>query len=191
MTALALPSAARLRVVLLLGGFGLAVVVRLLVGGPGPAGSPLAGLIFAALLLGLAWAAGTRLPLSGRALGWGGVGVVVLCLPVALLRAGQPLHDASGFGRWAVVVGVVAAAEEVFLRGAMYDAVRAAADERAAVVVAAAAFALLHVPLYGWHVLPLDLVVGLVLGELRRASGTPAAPAVTHVGADLVAWFLR
>jgi len=60
-----------------------------------------------------------------------------------------------------------------------------------AIVVGAVCFALLHVPLYGWHVLPLDLAVGLVLGGLRQATGTPAAPAVTHVGADLVGWFLR
>ena len=54
----------------------------------------------------------------------------------------------------------------------------------------AVCFALLHVPLYGWHVVPLDLAVGLVLGGLRHGTGTAAAPAVTHVGADLVGWFL-
>ena len=57
--------------------------------------------------------------------------------------------------------------------------------------VAAVAFALLHVPLYGWSVLPLDLAVGVVLGLLRSWSGTAAAPAVTHVVADLVGWFVR
>jgi membrane protease YdiL (CAAX protease family) len=148
-------------------------------------------LLFAALLLAMAVAARTAVPLPPSALGWGVLGVVVLCLPVALLRLGQPLHDGVGFGGWAAVVAVVAAAEEVFLRGTLYDAVRAAVDERAAIVVGAIAFAALHVPLYGWHVVPLDLVVGLVLGELRRVSGTPAAPVLTHVGADLAAWFLR
>ncbi|MCU1587768.1 MAG: hypothetical protein JWN31_1261, partial [Frankiales bacterium] len=39
--------------------------------------------------------------------------------------------------------------------------------------------------------LPLDLAVGLVLGGLRQQTGTPAAPAVTHVGADFAGWFLR
>jgi hypothetical protein len=38
---------------------------------------------------------------------------------------------------------------------------------------------------------PLDLAVGVVLGGLRLEAGTAAAPAVTHVGADLVGWFLR
>jgi membrane protease YdiL (CAAX protease family) len=90
-----------------------------------------------------------------------------------------------------VVVSFVALAEELFLRGTLYDAVRARAGDDAAIGVAAVVFALLHVPLYGWHVVPLDLAVGVLLGELRRVSGTPAAPAVTHVGADLAAWFLR
>jgi membrane protease YdiL (CAAX protease family) len=176
---------------LLLVGFAAAVAVRVAVGGPGPAQSPRAGLVFAAVLLAMAIAARTRVPVTTRALGLGAAGAVVLCLPVALLRIGEPLHAAAGFGQWAVVVAVVATAEEVFLRGTLYDAVRAAVDERAAIAVGAVAFALLHVPLYGWHVVPLDLAVGLILGELRRVTGTAAAPTVTHVGADLVAWFLR
>ena len=69
----------------------------------------------------------------------------------------------------ALVVAVVATAEEVFLRGALYDAVRNALDDRAAIVVGAVAFAALHVPLYGWRVVPLDLAVGLVVGLLALA----------------------
>ncbi|MBK5306243.1 MAG: CPBP family intramembrane metalloprotease [Frankiaceae bacterium] len=176
---------------MLLVGFAMAVGVRLAVAGPGPARSPGGGLVFAALLLAMAVAARTRVPVSARACLAGLAGVVVLCAPVALLRLGSPLHDAGGFASWAVVVAVVAAAEEVFLRGTLYDALRDAFDERAAIVVGAVAFAGLHVPLYGWHVVPLDVVVGLVLGELRRTTGTAAAPAVAHVGADFGAWFLR
>ena len=86
---------------------------------------------------------------------------------------------------------VVAIAEEWFLRGALYDAVSRVAGDNVAIGVGALAFGLLHLPLYGWGAVPLDLAVGVLLGELRRVSGTPAAPAVTHVGADLVAWFLR
>jgi membrane protease YdiL (CAAX protease family) len=183
--------AARVRSAVLLGAFAVAVAVRLAIGGPGPAQSPGAGLVFAGLLLALSLAVGTRVPVSLRAVAIGIAGAALLCVPVAILRWDRPLHDANGFASWALVVTVVAVAEEVFLRGALYDAVRETADERAAIIVAAVAFALLHLPLYGWHVVPLDFVVGLVLGELRRASGTAAAPAVTHVGADLVAWFLR
>ena len=36
-----------------------------------------------------------------------------------------------------------------------------------------------------------DLAVGVVLGGLRQLSGTPAAPAVAHVSADMAGWFLR
>ena len=178
-------------VALLTAGFALAVIVRLAVGGPGPGRSPVAGLIFAALLVAMTVAARTRVALTAVAVGGGLAGAVLLAAPVAVLRLGSPLHDAHGFLSWAAVVAVVATAEELFLRGALYDAVRAALDARAAIVVGAVAFAALHVPLYGWHVVPLDLAVGLVLGELRRASGTPAAPAVAHVGADLAAWWLR
>jgi membrane protease YdiL (CAAX protease family) len=176
---------------LLLTGFAVAVLVRLAVAGPGPARSPSAGLLFAGLLLAMAVAAGTRVPLSGRAIVYGLAGVVVLCAPVALLRLGLAVHDMEGIAPWALVVALVATAEEVFLRGTLYDAVRDATGDTTAILVAAVAFAALHVPLYGWHVVPLDLVVGVVLGELRRVSGTAAAPAVTHVGADIAGWFLR
>jgi hypothetical protein len=185
-SALALPRSSMTG--LLLAGFSGAITVRLALGGPGPAQSPEAGLVFAGLLLALGWAAGTRLPMTTKAVAQGLGGAVLLSLPVALLHLGTPLPTAAGFLDWLPVVAVVATAEEVFLRGALYDAV---ADKRLAIALGAAAFALLHVPLYGWHVVPLDLVVGLVLGELRRSSGTATAPAVAHVAADAAAWFLR
>jgi membrane protease YdiL (CAAX protease family) len=190
-TVVVAPAAPRLRSALLLSGFALCVVVRLLVGGQGPARSPFAGLVFAALLVALAAAAGTRVPLSLRAGTIGGAAGVLLCVPVALSRIGLPLHAAHGFATWAAAVAVVAVAEEVFLRGTLYDAVADGFGASAAIVVGAVAFALLHVPLYGWHVVPLDLVVGVVLGELRRSAGTAAAPAAAHTTADLLAWFLR
>jgi membrane protease YdiL (CAAX protease family) len=196
MTTLEAPPAATARAGLLLAGllicgFGLCVGVRLLIGGPGPARSPAAGLVFAALLLAFAAAAATRVPVSMRAVGAGLAGGLLLCLPVVVSRIGLPLHSADGFASWAAVVTIVATAEEIFLRGTLYDAVSQVAGVPAAIGVGAMAFALLHVPLYGWHVVPLDLVVGVVLGEIRRSSGTAAAPAVAHVSADLFGWFLR
>ena len=176
---------------LLLAGFAAAVAVRVGVGGPGVAQDPVAGLVFAGCLLALAAAARTRVPVSAPALLLGVAGAALVCLPVLPGRVGRPFHPADGFLAWAAVVAVVAVAEEVFLRGALYAAVDRASNELVAVVVAAVAFALLHVPLYGWHVLPLDLAVGVVFGELRRRSGTPAAPAVAHVLADFAGWFLR
>lgn len=179
-----------MRALALLAGLVVAVGLRVLVGGEDVARSISAGLVFAACLLVLCVAAGTRAPLTRRALGLGLLGTVVVCLPVGLghLWALRPLHGTAGFVPWALAVVVVAGVEELFLRGALFDAI---ARPWVAVGVSAVAFALLHLPMYGWEALPLDLAVGLVLGGLRVEAGTPAAPAVTHVGADLVGWFLR
>lgn len=182
-----------MRALALLVAFAVSLGLRVLVGGDAVAQSLTAGLVFAVCLLVVAAAARTRFPLSCRAFGLGLAGAALVCAPVGLqhLVSVKPLHGTQGFAAWALVVFVVATAEEVFLRGALYDAVTEVRGEGLAIIVGAVAFALLHVPLYGWHVVPLDLAVGLVLGGLRRESGTPFAPAVTHVGADLVGWFLR
>jgi membrane protease YdiL (CAAX protease family) len=178
------------RLAALLAGFGLAVVLRVVVGSPYPARSAGAGLLFAALLLVGAAAVRTRVPVDRRAVAYGLAGVALLCLPVLVGWTPRRVPP-DGFLRWAVVVAVVAGAEEVFLRGALYDEVERQAGATAAVVVGAFAFGLLHLPLYGLRSVPLDVAVGVLLGELRRVTGTPAAPALTHVGADLAAWFLR
>ncbi len=179
------------RLALLLLGFGVALGLRVLAGGGDVARSLSAGLLFAGCLLVLALAAGTRVPLSRRALLIGLAGLLLVCAPVAVetLVTVRPLRGTQGFLPWAAVVTVVAGAEEVFLRGTLYDAtIRWGAP--VAIGVGAVLFALLHVPLYGWHVVPLDLAVGIVLGGLRHGAGTPFAPAVTHVGADYVGWFV-
>ena len=182
-----------LGVLVLLGCFAVSLALRVVVGGPGVAQSSVAGLLFAGCLLAVSAAAGTRVPVRPGALLAGLAGAAVVCAPVALgqLAGLRPLHDAAGFWSWAAVVTVVATAEEVFLRGTLHDAAEALAGPAAAVTLGAVAFALLHVPLYGWHVLPLDLAVGVLLGGLRVSAGSAAAPAVTHVLADLAGWFLR
>ncbi|HUR14918.1 MAG TPA: CPBP family intramembrane glutamic endopeptidase [Mycobacteriales bacterium] len=179
-----------MRAVALLAGLAVAVGMRVVVGDHDVARSIPAGLVFAACLLVLSLAARTRVPVTRRAVVLGLVGVVVVCLPVGLghLLALRPLHATDGFLPWALAVIVVAGAEEVFLRGTLFEALR---TPWVAVLVSAVAFALLHVPLYGWQAVPLDLAVGVVLGGLRLEAGTAAAPAVTHIGADLVGWFLR
>lgn len=179
-----------MRAAALLAGLAVAVGLRVVVGGGDVARSVPAGLVFAGCLLALSLAARTRVTVTRRAVALGLVGVLVVCLPVGLAQALalRPLHDATGFAPWALAVVVVAGAEEVFLRGALFDAVP---RPWAAVAVGAVAFALLHVPMYGWGAVPLDLAVGTVLGGLRLEAGSVAAPAVTHVGADLVGWFLR
>ena len=57
-------------------------------------------------------------------------------------------------------------------------------------MVTSVAFALMHVPVYGWHVVPLDLAVGVVLGGLRLATRSVAAPAAAHAVADLATWWI-
>lgn len=177
----------------LLTAFAVAVALRVAVGGVAVAQSASAGWLFASVLLLLSLAAGTRVEVTMRAVVLGFVGVAVVCAPVVLhqVLSARPLHTTGGFTSWAGVVVVVATAEEIFLRGAIFDAVTDLAGTAAAISVGAVCFAALHVPLYGWHVLPLDLAVGVVLGGLRQVSGTPVAPAVAHVGADLAGWFLR
>lgn len=177
--------------VALLTAFTGAVAVRVAVAGPAGAASIRAGLVFAALLAAVTVTCRIHVGTSIRAVALGLAGVVVLVVPVLLT------HDHLGSARpggsyatWAVATTAVATAEEAFLRGALYDAVRRARGVDAAVVVAAAAFAALHVPLYGWKAVPLDFAVGLLLGGLRVVSGSWTAPAIAHVGADLVGWWL-
>ncbi len=84
----------------------------------------------------------------------------------------------------------MAIGEEAILRGALFDAIDEAGGLLAAVVLTSVAFALIHVPLYGWHVVPLDLGVGVWFAGLRLVSGRVAAPAIAHALADLATWWL-
>jgi membrane protease YdiL (CAAX protease family) len=175
---------------------GAALALRLLVAGPAGAASEPGAALFAVLLLGAAAKAGWRpggIRLSGLTLGvLGAVGLVAG--PVVLRFAGPPhpaLHmAAASLPLWAVIVTGVALGEELLLRGALFAAIDEAVGVKTALVVTTVVFALVHVPLYGMHALPLDLAVGLWLGGLRVASGDVAAPATAHVVADLAGWWL-
>ena len=167
-----------------------AVALRVAVAGPAGATSIRAGLVFAAVLGSVAVISRVGVTVTPRGAVLGLAGVVVLVLPVLLVNDIGSARPSGGYAGWAVATSVVATAEEAFLRGALYDAVRRARGVDAAVVVGALAFAALHVPLYGWKAVPLDFAVGLVLGGLRVLTGTWTAPAVAHVGADLVGWWL-
>jgi len=181
---------------LLCAGLAAAVTLRLgVAGSAGPRSAP-AGAVFGVALLGLALTAGWR---PGRVsprpalIGLGGA-AVLLAVPVALhlrtlpLQAGSPAADLP---LWAVVVTLVASAEEALLRGALMDALLRRARPELAAVLAAMAFAALHVPLYGWAAVPLDLAAGVWLGGLRLQSGGAGAPALAHTVADLASWWLR
>jgi membrane protease YdiL (CAAX protease family) len=88
---------------------------------------------------------------------------------------------------WAPVLGVCAAvAEEALFRRLAYGRLLRFGVP-VAIVGSAVAFALLHVPLYGVAVLPIDLGAGLLLSWQRWASGTWTVPAATHAAANLLA----
>ncbi len=178
----------------LLLGLAGAVALRVGLAGIDGARSAGAGACFGAVLLVPAIAGGWRpAHVRGRELAVGVLGGAPLCvLPFAVVVTGDlvPL-DPAGFPRWAVVVTLVAVAEEVLLRGALFSALSTRSSDLTALAVTTVAFALLHVPLYGWAVVPLDLAVGVWLGGLRLATGGSAAPAAAHTVADLAGWWLR
>jgi membrane protease YdiL (CAAX protease family) len=177
---------------LLLVGFAGAAAVRVAVAGPVGASSIPAGLVFAGLLLLVAVRRCPAPRVDLRTLGIGLAGAAVLLAPVAIAAANGALAirgQSTSYAGWAAATAVVATVEEAFFRGALFSALQRWRGTDVAVIGAAIAFAALHVPLYGWHVLPLDLAVGLGLGALRVVSGTWTAPAVAHVGADLVGWW--
>ena len=97
---------------------------------------------------------------------------------------------AEPFVAWVVVTALVATAEEAMLRGAILSALDEAGGPILAVIGSSAAFALMHVPLYGWGVVPIDLAAGVLLAGLRYLTGGTAAPTVAHLLADLATWWL-
>lgn len=173
-------------------GFLLAVVLRMLIGGAGVAYSSSAGLVFAAILWSLSLAGGLSWDVTGKTFLFGAIGTLLLLLvPVAeKVVGGAPDIPAGNYLSWSLTIVCVASAEEAFLRGTLYGYIAKWRGNNVAIVVAAVLFALLHVPLYGWHVIPLDFVVGVWLGELRRMSGSWVAPGLAHVLADLASWWL-
>ena len=180
---------------LALAGLVVALFLRVRVAGPAGAASVPAGLTFGIALAAVALAAGVRIPRpTAGQVAAGLAGAAVLCAPVVAhrLAAGPGAVNPPGaFPVWAAGVTLVAVAEELLLRGALYARLATLAGPLAAVTVTAVAFALLHAPIYGWAVVPLDLAVGVALGVLRWVSGSVAVPTVTHVAADLAGWWLR
>jgi len=155
---------------------------------------------FGIALLGLVLAAGGRLRIgphpAKQALAGAAVGLALVALVLGgTLVTGSTnapglARPASPFAPWALVTILVAVAEEAVLRGLLFDRLRRSGGTVVALALTTVAFALLHVPLYGWHVVPLDLAVGLALGGLRIATRGIAAPAVAHAIADLATWWL-
>ena len=178
----------------LAGALVVAVSARAALNGTTPSSAFLAGAVFGSLLVGLAVWAGWRAqrPAVGAvALGIAG-GLALVILPAIARPVVGPsigIHP-EPFGAWVAVTVLVAFGEEAILRGVLFDALRDTVGLQATVAMTSLAFALLHVPLYGWHVVPLDLAVGVWLAGLRLVSGGVAAPAIAHALADLATWWL-
>jgi membrane protease YdiL (CAAX protease family) len=171
-----------------------AVVLRESIGGSDPASSTLAAVVFATALAAVAIAAGVRgrLP-APRAVAIGLIGGGVLVGGSLLGRPVLAVHmsgTAAQLLAWSPLVAAIAVAEEALLRGALFGAVEARWGTVAALGLTTAAFALMHLPLYGLAAMPLDIAVGLWLGGLRILTGGVAAPAAAHVVADLAAGWL-
>lgn len=126
----------------------------------------------------------------GRRAGWAS--------SLAVLGAGGMVF---AFGRVAVTVparpnglavavglnALAAVAEEAFFRRYLYGLVALRYGPAVAVAVTAGAFAAVHLTVWGWWVVPLDLAAGLVLSWQRAATGRWSVPAVTHVVANTLA----
>jgi membrane protease YdiL (CAAX protease family) len=178
----------------LLGGLAAASLARAALNGQVALSAFVAGATFGIVLVAMATMAGWRPARpSVSSLLIGSFGGLVL---VALPRLAHPLLPAvigmrpEPFAAWALVTAVVVTGEEALVRGALFGTLERAAGPVAAVAVTSLAFALMHVPLYGWHVVPLDLGVGVWLAGLRLATGGVAAPAIAHGLADLSTWWI-
>ena len=152
------------------------------------------GLLFGLALLLVAGLGGLRPALPPRqalTVGLiGGLGLVAVTLLVRWPAQALPLGHAAPFLPWVGVTALVATSEELLLRGALWRWAAASGGDVVALIVTSALFALIHVPIYGVSVVPLDLGVGLFFGGLRLWSGGPAAPALAHVLADAATWWL-
>jgi len=176
---------------LLLAFFAAAVAVRVaMTGPPGFGASPWPGVLFGVVLAAAAVAVGTSTRVGTRVFVAGALATVAIVLPALMFSSVRASLPVAWFPGWMAATALVAPAEEAFLRGALYDAVARRWNADAAIVVAALAFGFMHVPFYGWHALPLDTAVGVVLGVARLASGTWVAPAIAHTAADAVGWWM-
>ena len=152
---------------------------------------PTARLVLLFVLLGLAGAlwplprtSTTSLP--ARPAAWAALALGAAAFVVGWVATGGPAGSWARpwFARSLLLNSLAAVAEEAFFRRLVYGLF---ARPAVAVVASAGAFALVHVTVWGWWVLPLDLAAGLLLSWQRAASGRWWVPAATHVLANLLA----
>ncbi len=194
MTAIAPPARALARSGLVALGLSAIIVVRWAAALRFVADPIVIGFGFGTCLLALAVAGGARATMPrDRSLPVGLAGGAVLVLVALVARGGAPLSTfPTGVPLlpWAAATVLVAVGEEVVLRGVLFDALGARGGALVAILATSIAFALIHVPVYGWHVVPLDFGVGLWLAGLRLISGGVGAPATAHAIADLATYWL-
>ncbi len=152
------------------------------------------GLVFGSLWLAIALLGGLRVsrPPAGALLAGLAGGLLLLALPLVVHPAPRSVNlgHAAAFWPWVAATSLVATAEEAVLRGSLWRWIAGAGGDMVALLLTSVMFALIHIPVYGVTVVPLDLGVGLFLGGLRLWFGSPAAPAVAHMVADLGTWWL-
>jgi membrane protease YdiL (CAAX protease family) len=166
---------------------GVAAGCGLLLARPVLRNGPVPRLSLAALYMALLVAGVVLRPRIGAVLATGRpvpaliVGIVAFALGRVVAGGRAPVWVTD-----AVALDVFAAvAEEAFFRRFVYDALLPAGDVVAG-SGAALLFALVHVAVYGWWVVPLDLAASLVLSWQRSYTGSWGVPAITHVTANVL-----
>jgi membrane protease YdiL (CAAX protease family) len=113
------------------------------------------------------------------------VAIGLVALAVASLVAGPRAPLAHGAEALALS-SLAAVSEEAFFRRFLYGRL-VRSGPLIAIGISALLFAVVHVPAYGVAVFWVDLGAGLLLSWQRWASGGWAAPAATHVAANILA----
>jgi membrane protease YdiL (CAAX protease family) len=155
----------------------LFVARPLFTGGTGALLAPFGLLV----LVGAIWPLAADAPRARETLGPLAVGLTAFVLVRAV---GGGLRLPVG-PRYATAIVLAPIAEELFFRRFVYGVLRPG-GVALAIGGSTVLFAVAHVTVYGWWVLPLDLAAGLILGWQRWASGTWMVPAATHVAANLL-----
>ena len=123
---------------------------------------------------------------------WAGIQIGLGAVGHAALVSGPVVR--MPFAAWALAAIplslLAAVAEEALFRRVAYGWL-ARWGVLVAIIGSAVLFAVVHVPLYGTAVLPVDLGAGLLLGWQRWATGTWTVPAVTHAAANVLATVMR
>jgi membrane protease YdiL (CAAX protease family) len=110
------------------------------------------------------------------------IGIAAFALGRALVPADAPAPATP------LVIGMLvlaAVAEEAFFRRLVFGSLTRFGPA-VQVLGSAWLFAIVHVTVYGWYALPLDLAAGLLLSWQRWASGSWGASATTHALANVM-----